>query len=289
MQIGVAIRDHSVITAGSGVAIGLPQNFGIVPSAQASALPATPGRNAIICGSCSLATQAQVNAHIEAGRPAFAVDVRKLLSGQDQVGPALAWFATQAPDSTPLFYSTADAGSVQSLQQEFGVDRSGKLIEDTLAAIATGVLAQGCAQSDRGRRRNLRRGGSGARNHSTADRTTNRSGCAVVRLHNECGTRPDLAPGAEVRKLWRCRFFQQGLVDSLEAVQKATLRAGLSSRRPHFSGVSVARSSDIPTITAGLQHSAILRYILAGQAPAARELVAMQQQEHAKSAKHRAF
>ncbi len=38
MQIGAAASDLAVITAGSGVAIGLPQNFGIVPSAQASAI-----------------------------------------------------------------------------------------------------------------------------------------------------------------------------------------------------------------------------------------------------------
>ncbi len=143
MQIGAAVSDLAVITAGSGVAIGLPQNFGLLPSARASELPATPGRSAIISGSCSLATQGQVAAHVGAGHPAFLVDVREILAGKDLVSAALAWFAVQDPAHTPLFYSTADAAAVLRLQQQFGGERTGILIENALAAIAVGVVKQG--------------------------------------------------------------------------------------------------------------------------------------------------
>ncbi len=65
------------------------------------------------------------------------------MAGEDPVADALAWFTRQKSESSPLFYSTADAGAVHELQLEFGVERSGKLIEDTLAAIAVGLVRLG--------------------------------------------------------------------------------------------------------------------------------------------------
>jgi 3-dehydrotetronate 4-kinase len=143
MSIGAAVHDLAVITAGSGVAIGLPQNFGISPSPGASELPATAGRSAVISGSCSLATQGQVGAYVAAAQPAYLIDVHAVAAGRQQVAAALAWFATLPADAVPLLYSTADSNVVRGLQQQFGVERSGKLIEDTLAAIAVGLVKQG--------------------------------------------------------------------------------------------------------------------------------------------------
>jgi len=59
-KLGPALRDMALVTAGSGVAIGLPANFGIVPSNAASALPPAAGWQVIISGSCSTATNRQV-------------------------------------------------------------------------------------------------------------------------------------------------------------------------------------------------------------------------------------
>ena len=53
--IGAAVSDMPLVTAGSGVAIGLPVNFGIAPSNAASALPPVAGARAIVSGSCSTA------------------------------------------------------------------------------------------------------------------------------------------------------------------------------------------------------------------------------------------
>ena len=43
MRLGPALKGMPLVTAGSGVAIGLPQNFGIAPSLHASALPPAAG------------------------------------------------------------------------------------------------------------------------------------------------------------------------------------------------------------------------------------------------------
>jgi uncharacterized protein YgbK (DUF1537 family) len=58
--LGPALKNIALVTAGSGVAIGLPANWGLQNSPQASALPKAQGYQAIVSGSCSLATQGQV-------------------------------------------------------------------------------------------------------------------------------------------------------------------------------------------------------------------------------------
>jgi uncharacterized protein YgbK (DUF1537 family) len=74
MRLGPALHGMPLVTAGSGVAIGLPGNFGLSPSSTASALPPAAGWQAVVSGSCSLATNRQVQAFIASGRPALAVD-----------------------------------------------------------------------------------------------------------------------------------------------------------------------------------------------------------------------
>src|SRR6478609_3459949 len=78
LRLGPALAAMPLVTAGSGVAIGLPANFGLAPSSTASALPAAGGLQAVVSGSCSLATNRQVAAFIAAGRPALALDPLKL-------------------------------------------------------------------------------------------------------------------------------------------------------------------------------------------------------------------
>ncbi|MEO5607581.1 MAG: 3-oxo-tetronate kinase, partial [Polaromonas sp.] len=51
LRLGPALKGMPLVTAGSGVAIGLPQNFGIAPSLQASRLPPARGLQAVVSGS----------------------------------------------------------------------------------------------------------------------------------------------------------------------------------------------------------------------------------------------
>src|SRR5690606_10192891 len=78
-RVGAAVKGLPLVTAGSGLALALPANFGIHASLQASALPAPTGAQAILAGSCSQATQAQVAHFIEHGGQAHAVDALRLL------------------------------------------------------------------------------------------------------------------------------------------------------------------------------------------------------------------
>jgi uncharacterized protein YgbK (DUF1537 family) len=148
MQIGRAARDLPLVTAGSGLAIGLPQNLGIEPSPEAARLPAPSGRQAIIAGSCSLATQAQVTDFVHQGGAAFAIDPQRLARGDAVVEEALQWAkACWAQHDAPvLIYSTQSADAVRAVQQALGRAEAGLLIERALADLCTRLVACGVGQ-----------------------------------------------------------------------------------------------------------------------------------------------
>ena len=150
LRLGPALKDMPLVTAGSGVAIGLPANFGLAPSPQAAALPAASGLQAVVSGSCSLATNRQVQHFIAAGRPALALDPLQIAEKQAAGGrPAqdvLDWAAPLLAAGPVLVYSTADPATVKAVQGELGVEEAGALMERTLAEIARGLVALGVRQ-----------------------------------------------------------------------------------------------------------------------------------------------
>ena len=146
LRLGPALKNMPLVTAGSGVAIGLPRNFGISPSPAASQLPAAAGLQAVVSGSCSLATNQQVQEFIRCGGAALAVEPLRIASGSDAVQEALAWAKPRLKDGPVLVYSTADASGVKAVQTQLGADAAGALVERTLAAIASGLVQLGVRQ-----------------------------------------------------------------------------------------------------------------------------------------------
>ena len=147
-RLGPALKDMPLLTAGSGVAIGLPANFGLQPSLQASRLPPASGLQAVVSGSCSVATNGQV-AHFKAlGRPALAINPASLMHGQSDavVQQVLAWAAPLLRDGPVLVYSTAEPEAVKQVQAQLGVAEAGALVEHALAAVARGLVDAGVKQ-----------------------------------------------------------------------------------------------------------------------------------------------
>lgn len=141
-----ACADLPLLTAGSGLALGLPavyQALGwLQPDASAARLDPVGGRGAVVSGSCSQATNAQVAHWRAAGLPALALDVRALAAGAPVVQQALDW-ASRFDTQPVLVHATAAADAVQAVQAELGVSRAGELVEHALAAIAQGLVAAG--------------------------------------------------------------------------------------------------------------------------------------------------
>jgi uncharacterized protein YgbK (DUF1537 family) len=146
LRMGPALAKLPLVTAGSGVAIGLPANFGLAPSSQASALPKAGGRTAVVSGSCSLATNRQVLDFIGRGGAALAIDPLRIAAGVDVAAEALAWAAPLIDRGPVLVYSTAEAGAVKSVQGQLGVEEAGAMVERTIAAIARGLVERGVRQ-----------------------------------------------------------------------------------------------------------------------------------------------
>ncbi len=149
MSIGLACADMSLVTAGSGIALGLPQNFRraglLADGLVADALPTTGGLRAVVSGSCSIATQGQVAA-MRDKQPAFNVDPFELARGTDVVGAALAWAASRVKDGPVLIYATATPEAVKAVQAQLGTEKAGSLVEDALAGIAKGLVNLGVGQ-----------------------------------------------------------------------------------------------------------------------------------------------
>jgi 3-dehydrotetronate 4-kinase len=146
LKLGEALSDAKLMTAGSGLAIGLAKNFGIVASSTAAALPLAEGYQAIISGSCSVATNAQVKAFIKAGHAAFAINPLRLFAGEDVVAEALKWAQSRLGKERVLIYSSADAASVKSVQDQFGAMAAGGLVEKALADITRALVSGGVRQ-----------------------------------------------------------------------------------------------------------------------------------------------
>ena len=144
--MAAACADLPLLTAGSGVALGLPAVYEakgwIRPDAQAAHLPAVGGRAAVLSGSCSVATNQQVAHWIDAGRPAFRIDARALAAGEDLAANALQWARDQG-EAPVLVYATAKPDDVRAIQAEVGAARAGELVEQCLARVAQGLVHAG--------------------------------------------------------------------------------------------------------------------------------------------------
>lgn len=145
--IGAAAHDLTLITGGSGVAMGLPQAYRIAARPAANRrMPAPWGRRAILAGSCSAATREQVATAIKAGIPSFKVDPLDLAPGTLTAGVILDWMARQPPDRPVLVYSSADPDTVTKVQAKLGRARSGELVETLLADVARTLPGRGFAR-----------------------------------------------------------------------------------------------------------------------------------------------
>lgn len=144
--IGHACADLRLITGGSGIATGLPHNFrrkGMMQTHAAdTAVPRIDGPAAIIAGSCSAATNAQVG-HWLKKRDGFRIDIHRLLTGEDVVSEALDWTRQQSPQNPPLVYATATPDEVRAVQTLAGAEHAGLQIENALAEIAYGLAQAG--------------------------------------------------------------------------------------------------------------------------------------------------
>lgn len=146
VAIGAAARQHALITGGSGVAMGLPENFrrdGLLATrGDPAALPMVEGYAAVLAGSCSRATLGQVEAAAE-HLPVLQLDPLANPDAATLSSQALEWIDGKLSTAPVVIAASAPPDKVAALQRLLGRDAAGALIEHALAMIADGLFARG--------------------------------------------------------------------------------------------------------------------------------------------------
>ncbi len=147
--IGEAAESHALITGGSGIAIGLPDNYRrqgkLAAAADPGALPSVEGHCAILAGSCSRATLFQIGRAREA-IPTLQLDALATPDAAALAKQALTWVEEKLGATPVLIAASATPEQVEALQAKLGRDAAGLLIETALATIAEGLVARGVRQ-----------------------------------------------------------------------------------------------------------------------------------------------
>ncbi|NCF29029.1 MAG: hypothetical protein GWP69_16720 [Gammaproteobacteria bacterium] len=146
MAIGTACADLVLITGGSGVAVGLPSNFRrtglLADNDAADSLPPVDGLSAVLAGSCSTATLAQVE-RTKSLWPAFQIDPMAVADGRDVAAQAMAFASRRISDGPVLIYASAAPEKVSEVQATLGRDHAGELVEGVMAQVARELVALG--------------------------------------------------------------------------------------------------------------------------------------------------
>ena len=143
--IGCAARDHTLVTGGSGVATGLPENFrkaGLLEFGQTPKSPQVKGREIVLAGSCSVATRRQI-ASVAEKWPTQKINIEKIALGGDVVPEIIDWALARDGTTPILIYASADPEEVAKNQERFGMELAGEMAERTLASIAAKLTGNG--------------------------------------------------------------------------------------------------------------------------------------------------
>ncbi len=144
IALGHAAKGMALVTGGSGIAMGLPDNFRDTASPSAASALVFPGGAAFaMAGSCSAATRTQIAEHEKAGEPVLHLDVPAVLAGTYTVADATAWVKAQNGARLPLIASSDEPDAVRALQARFGQGEAAHIIEGFFGELAKSLVSQG--------------------------------------------------------------------------------------------------------------------------------------------------
>lgn len=132
-EIAKAASDFPLITGGSGIALGIPANFG---KTSANKAHWTKSSRRVLClsGSCSIATRGQIKTHGDKGGVLLKLDADAVISGSVDADHALKWAREQT--ALPLVYSSDDPKQVKAVQNKYGLETAASAFENLFSEIA---------------------------------------------------------------------------------------------------------------------------------------------------------
>ena len=139
--VAQAASSHSLSAGSAGLIGAIARGRAATPTSTPAI--ALPSRAAVVAGSCSKATLAQIAAFKEADLPWFELDVLGTPDAETLAETALAWFDQLHTDRPALIYSSRPAAQLAAIQRKLGAERSARILEQATALIAVGLVARG--------------------------------------------------------------------------------------------------------------------------------------------------
>lgn len=134
--IGAATADDLLVSGGSGLALGIAGPG----KTAASWTPPPRGRGAVLCGSVSRATLAQI-AYAARTQPVRQIDIHAAITDPAAAASELAaWVAAQPSDSTPVVCAARDRNDVRPRVDDV---ETAPVIERVLTQTASQLMADG--------------------------------------------------------------------------------------------------------------------------------------------------
>jgi uncharacterized protein YgbK (DUF1537 family) len=146
MALGAAAADAALVTGGSGIAKGLPENFrkqGLLEANTARFQPRS-GPAIVLAGSCSPATLRQVAAYRTIA-PAITIDIAALMA-KHSIMPNLLDFALEHRGQAPMLYSSAPPDILAETQSRFGAEAVSAALDRLSGELAKSLAAAGFAR-----------------------------------------------------------------------------------------------------------------------------------------------
>jgi uncharacterized protein YgbK (DUF1537 family) len=143
IEIGTALDGLPLLTGGSGIAMGLPENFrrrGLLAGGSGS-WQGVDGRCVVLSGSCSAATRGQVARHCAEGLPAFEIIADDAVAGRLDPREIAQWALAQ--EKRPLVFSSTDPDAVRAVQERHGRETVAHAIEGVFAGVASALIHAG--------------------------------------------------------------------------------------------------------------------------------------------------
>jgi uncharacterized protein YgbK (DUF1537 family) len=132
--------------SGSGVALGLPDNFRrsghLRGGSELVNVPLPDGPAVVLAGSCSAATRTQVE-RMSARYPAIKLDVLAAQAGAKALASVTAQAEALLAEGPVLVYTTAAPVEVARVQDQIGMGRANELVESCLGELARRLVDQG--------------------------------------------------------------------------------------------------------------------------------------------------
>ncbi len=142
--LGEGCADLALVTGGSGIALGLPDNFrrrGELESAAPEPVR-VGGRAVVLSGSCSRATREQVE-HYRAAAPSRMLTAESIVERAVTPEDLVRWVLDQPGEMAPLVSTSADPKVVAAAQARFGTAEVAGAIESFTARLAALLLEAG--------------------------------------------------------------------------------------------------------------------------------------------------